>query len=303
MHRPAMSYQTMLGDGAGPSPVRSTISIATRPNRVIGIRDGIAIIITLQLGAGIFATPSAVFNAADSYLGGFALWLFAGSIAWSGAISAAELGTRVPSNSGLLGYLALCCGSDVSCIASWLWIFIIKPCTSGVMCKVLAMHVVELLHPASLQDRRIEMAIAVAAIVTMIGANWSGLQRSRITARVFASLKIFGVVSIIVLGFTLALAGKAERTTPLVRPAGTKRPWQIIATLGHGLFEALWTYSGWESMGYVAGDLENPTKQLPTIINAGMTIMIATYVAVVGAYIAVLPEDLVRNSRTLSMVC
>lgn len=218
-------------------------------DRSLGLWDGIALVVGLQLGSGIFSSPSAVYNGADTKAGAFALWLLGGLIAWTGAKSAAELGVRAPFNGGLLDYLALCYGWHVACIVSWLWIFIVKPCGSAILCIVISRHALEIMGSQATGYRSIGRIVAVISILTATWTNWSGVERSRTMVRVFMGVKLMTMASVILLG--VYLAATSNRKAEEMPNHGTKHTIKLdtFDRLGHGLFEALWAYSGWESVG------------------------------------------------------
>ena len=73
--------------------------------KVLGIPDGIAILIGCTIGAGIYSNPQLI----AGYLGSFSsimlLWLGAGVLVFSFGFIYAELGTRMPQTGGEYVYI------------------------------------------------------------------------------------------------------------------------------------------------------------------------------------------------------
>ena len=211
----------------------------------LGTLDGIAIVAGIQLGSGIFTSPAAVYNGAGSPVGAIGLWIAGGLIAWTGAKSIAELGIRVPSNGGLMDYLALCWGWRIACTTSWLWILLITPCSSAILCLVASTHFLPLMPAAVAESFWGGRFIAVITIAAATVCNWNGVRQSQLTSRFFIIVKLLGLTLVIVTGFGLALLSPDDNTDT---PEADRGHTIDFSELGHGLFEALWAYSGWESV-------------------------------------------------------
>lgn len=67
---------------------------------------GIALVVGLQVGSGIFSSPGVVLASVGSAGGSLVVWVASGLLAWSGASSFAELGSSIPVNGGAQAYLA-----------------------------------------------------------------------------------------------------------------------------------------------------------------------------------------------------
>ena len=92
---------------AFPTP---TISPAAPSNRPLTLLNGLALVIALQIGSGIFTLPAQVSQSVPSPGAGLLVWLLAGLLVWTGAASFIELGCRVPSNGGIQEYVRIAYG-------------------------------------------------------------------------------------------------------------------------------------------------------------------------------------------------
>jgi amino acid transporter len=73
--------------------------------RTLGLFDGIAILIGITIGAGIFSTPQIIATYFSSFPVILAFWLLAGGFVFIGSLIYAELGTRLPNTGGEYVYL------------------------------------------------------------------------------------------------------------------------------------------------------------------------------------------------------
>lgn len=92
---------------AFPAPEITSSASAAKP---LTILNGLALVIALQIGSGIFTLPSQVSQSVPSPGAGLLVWLLAGLLVWTGAASFIELGCRVPSNGGIQEYVRVAYG-------------------------------------------------------------------------------------------------------------------------------------------------------------------------------------------------
>jgi APA family basic amino acid/polyamine antiporter len=67
----------------------------------------------------------------------------------------------------------------------------------------------------------------------------------------------------------------------------------------HGFFSAFftammaafWAYEGWNNLGFMGGEIKNPTKTIPRALVLGVSIVMLVYIAVNAAFLWVLPVE------------
>jgi len=65
----------------------------------------------------------------------------------------------------------------------------------------------------------------------------------------------------------------------------------FIQSMFTALLAAFWAYEGWNSVGFIGGEIKNPNRNLPLALLFGMITIITTYVLVNLVYLYVLPID------------
>jgi amino acid transporter len=73
-----------------------------------------------------------------------------------------------------------------------------------------------------------------------------------------------------------------------------------IAKFGLALVSVLWVYDGWADVSFVAGEVENPRRNLPRILIGGTLAIIAIYLVANLAYLAVMPIEEIRHSKLVA---
>jgi L-type amino acid transporter 6 len=225
--------------------------------------NGLALVVSLQIGSGIFSAPSEVSKHVSSATSGVSVWLFAGLLVWTGAASFIELGRAIPRNGGVQEYLRRCYGDFYGFLFSWIWITIAKPCAMAIMGTIFADYFTSALLPDSWNSIWINKFIAIIALWLITGLNCLGKHTGAYVANGFLVLKLFGLFSIVVIGLVMGVIGKSlgdhkanqsdwpnnrhDPTRPSLQVSDTS-VWQMIGQYVTALFSALFCYGGWETV-------------------------------------------------------
>src|SRR5262249_37707840 len=121
--------------------------------------------------------------------------------------------------------------------------------------------------------------ILVLALVNIRGVRWGGGLQFLITA-----VKIGSLLTILVLPF--ALWGRFERAETSAAPSAFT--W---GGLGTAFLGVLWAYHGWMNIAPIAGEVDNPQRNLPLALLAGVGIVIFLYLGANLAYHLVIPRE------------
>ncbi|TFY79409.1 hypothetical protein EWM64_g4606 [Hericium alpestre] len=266
-------------------PLSSSLSEPdeTRPvatEKSIGLINGIALIVGLQIGSGIFSSPGVVVANTRSVGASLSVWLVSGLLAWTGASSFAELGSAIPLNGGAQAYLAYSYGPLVSYLFAWTAIAALKPGSNAVISLVFAEYLNRLFWHTTRgdvsSDSIPQWAIQVTAIVAVllitlicVAAKSLGTR----TAVVFTTVKIFALISITILGLVQLIRGRQSTSFSgdIWEGASTSPSSYALA-----LYSGLWAFDGWDQANYVGGEMKRPEKNIPRAIHTSMLVVTAT---------------------------
>lgn len=67
------------------------------------------------------------------------------------------------------------------------------------------------------------------------------------------------------------------------------------------LYSGLWAFDGSDQVNYVAGQLKNPTRDIPRVIHLSMSTVLFLFLAANVSYFLVLPLSVVAQSNTVAL--
>ncbi|KZV62829.1 amino acid transporter [Peniophora sp. CONT] len=272
----------------------------------ISLLNGVALVVGLQIGSGIFSSPGVVIANTETVGASLVVWALAGVLGWTGASSFAELGSAIPLNGGAQAYLAYAYGPLVSYLFAWTAISALKPGSNAVIALIFAEYLNRLFwHATQSEDANPDAipewatqltAIVAIAIITSVCV----LARSLGTrlAVVFTTVKIGSLVLIIVLGIVQYARGHASTSLSGDIFAGSSTSPSSYAL---ALYSGLWAFDGWDQTNYVGGEMKNPEKNIPRAIHSSMVIVIILFVAANFSYFVVLDKNVVASSNTVAL--
>ncbi|KAK9234863.1 amino acid permease-domain-containing protein [Lipomyces kononenkoae] len=279
----------------------------------LGILNGLGLVIGVQIGSGIFSSPSQVDAEAGSPGASLLVWLIAGLLAWTGAASYAELGTAIPLNGGTVAYLHHIFGPLPAFLFAWTAITVLKPGSMAIIAIVFAEYIGRLIFSHSAPDIATESIstaenlysplwfnkiIAVAAILVVTIINAISTKLSTRTGDVFLFIKILSLVAITVIGLIVLIFRKGADNFTEGWFAGSS---ESLGNYAIALYAGLWAFDGWDNLNYVAAEMKNPSKDLPLVIHVAMPIVIFCYLAANLAYYVVLPSSELTKSSTIAL--
>ena len=246
-----------------------------------------AVVIGDVVGSGIFRVPSAVATEVGSVSGIMLVWVLGGIITLCGALSLAELAAAMPRAGGVFVYLRETFGPGVAFLFGWT-ILLAEPAATAAIALVFAEYLGRLvpLTPTGIR------LVAAAAIVVVSVAGYRSVQGAGAIQSVATAAKVIALVGLIAVAFLLGDGDAGAFARDAASPAAGLG-W---GGLGLGLVAALWAYTAWHDLGFVAGEVRDPARTLPRALVMGIGTVVVIYVAANAAYLYVLPLDVLRAS-------
>ncbi|KAJ3883499.1 L-methionine transporter [Lentinula edodes] len=271
----------------------------------ISLLNGIALVVGMQIGSGIFSSPGVVVANTRTVGASLCVWIASGLLGWTGASSFAELGSAIPQNGGAQAYLAYAYGPLLAYLFAWTAIIALRPGGNAVISLIFAEYLNRIfwhstrddVSPDDIPAWAIKLTACIAVLLVTALCVWDRKLGAR-AAVVFTSVKIMCLVFIIVLGIVQLARGKASPSLgePWFKGSSTSPSEYSLA-----FYSGLWAFDGWDQANYVAGEMHQPGKNIPRAIHSSMVIVIVLFLLANVSYFAVLDKNLVGLSNTVAM--
>lgn len=243
--------------------------------RRLGLTDATLIVVGIVIGSGIFLLPNLVARNLPSGPAIIGVWLAAGVLSCFGALAYAELGAMMPATGGQYCYLREAYGEWCAFLCGWVFALAAVPGGIAFLAVGFAIylaHFVPLSAPA-------RTAVSLALVVGLSAVNAIGVREGVWVQRIFTSLKIAGLLLVILAAvFAPAAASSGSVELPPLTYAG----------FGVAMSACLMAYNGWSYVSFVAGEVKHPERNLPGALALGMGAVMALYVLANLAYLHVL---------------
>ena len=258
----------------------------------LSVFDGITILIGITIGAGIFSAPQVIAGFMDSFSAIIWLWIIAGGFIFIGGLIYAELGSRLPETGGEYVYISRAFGPFAGFIFGWSQLFIIR---TSPLAGLAIVTVTYLTYFIELSD--FARTVIALGIITLLGIlNYIGIHRASIYQRVSTVLKVGGLLFLVVLGLIIGFDRESLLGTT-APPTGALGP---IGNIVAAMMMVVFSYMGFERVGYAAGEMKNPRRTIPLTMFFGVTLIVIIYALANLLYHQTLGMEGVRNSSIVA---
>jgi len=260
--------------------------------RSMGLALATSVVISNIIGVGIFTTSGLLArNLSDPVLM-LGSWIFGGILALLGALCYAELGAQFPRSGGEYAFLREAYGPLPSFLSGWSSLFagFSAPIAAAAVgfTEYLSFYFPSLRTQESvgLQGHFLPGQWMAALIIALFSAlHYRKIKVGGSVHVGLTLLKVSIIAMFILCGFIFG-SGSIGRFAPAM-PAGN---WiHMTPALASSLIFVMFSYSGWNAAGYVAGEIRNPGKNLPRSLTYGTLIVILLYLAINALYIYAIP--------------
>jgi APA family basic amino acid/polyamine antiporter len=260
--------------------------------RVLGIPDGVAILIGITIGAGIYSTPQIIAGYLSHFNTIILLWVIVGVFVFISGLIYSELGTRLPATGGEYIYVSRAFGPFAGFMFGWGQLFIIRTSPAAGLAIIAADYLGYFVKLSPLAHTVVALSI-IAGFGTL---NYIGIRQASIYQKFSSFLKVFGLFALVVVGLILMQNHENLLSTSAV-PTGSLGP---IGSLVAALMLVFFTHTGWDRVGYVADEMKNPKRVIPFSLIIGISIIVVVYVLTNIIYHRTLGMEGMRQSTIVA---
>lgn len=269
-------------------------------NRTLGLRLAIFIVIGNIIGSGVY--KKVVPMAAELHSSGWVLicWILGGVISLFGALSNAEIASMLADTGGEYAYYKKIYGRFFSYLYGWSNFTAIKTAAIAGIAYVFAQSLNSLVHLPPLLSQWSDINIlgvfypfasleikltAILLIILLTAINTTGVKTGAGLSTGLMLMVLAGIMVIVLFGLT-------SRPATLSAPFGmavTEGPPVTLSAVFTAMLAAFWAYEGWNSVGFLGGEIKNPHRNVPLSITIGLLLVATVYILVNITYLALLP--------------
>ncbi|HUP22537.1 MAG TPA: amino acid permease [Thermoanaerobaculia bacterium] len=308
--------QPPAGDGVpGPSSSAAATAGASTGEpelaRRLGTWDAVLITVGSVIGTGIFLTTSDIARELPSATLILGVWVLGGVLTLCGALTYGELGAMFPRAGGIYHFLKEAYGTPVGFLYGWAAFLVIM--SGGIAALAVAFgeyfgsfvpwfSTSHLLWEVPLGGGtwRVsggQVAAAIAILVLTL-SNHFGVREGALVQNLLTVVKVGGVGLLVVFGLWAAPGAGAALSSSaapaLAAPAG------LLSAVGIAMIAALWTYDGWYGATFSAGEMRDPSRNLPFGLVWGTVLIVALYLGLNVVYLRALPIEEIASSTRIA---
>jgi len=268
-------------------------------DRKIGPLTATSIVVANMVGAGIFTTSGIMAGQLPGSGWILVCWLLGGLIAMAGALSYAELATRMPQVGGEYVYLKKIYHPSIGFLTGWTSFFVGFSVPIAASAMAFSEYIFEGLQSQALnitppQLFFVKKGVALFLIILFTGIHYLGMKLGSKVQNFLTFLKVAIVVGLAGAGIALT-GGKGISAFSFVTQGESS--WLAFGT---AMMLVMFSYSGWNASSYIAGEMKNPRKNLPLSLLLGTGIVILLYLALNLFIFQALPYDQAKGSIAIA---
>jgi APA family basic amino acid/polyamine antiporter len=259
------------------------------PPQKVPLIAAVAIVAGSMVGVGVFTGLGFQLEKTPSAFPVLLLWVIGGLLTYFGAVNYAELSAMFPRSGGEYQLLSRVYHPGVGFVGGWVSL------TAGFPAPVAASALVAGNYACTIaggESQTVAKLIAAGIVITVTGAHMISVRFSGRFQWMATGLNLLLILGFTVCGFLLP-----EAKTGLLPKAGdgvlVAHPDFYVS-----LIYVLYAYLGWNAACYIAGEVENPVRNVPRALFIGTALITVLYTVVNAAMLNAAPvPELVQSGE------
>lgn len=301
--------------------------------KAIGLFDGTMIVVGSMIGSGIFIVAADIARQTGSAGGLLLTWVLTGCLTIAAALSYGELAALFPHAGGQYIYLREAFSPLWGFLYGWTLFLVIQTGTIAAVAIGFARYLGVLfpaispktwvIPPINLGSRyavslSVQQLVAILMIIFLTFLNTRGVKLGKWIQNVFTSAKMLSLLGLILLCVLLARNSAAIadnfsnvwaiRDAQAIEPGANflrgilptvtaRSGWfGLLLALAVAQVGSLFSADAWNNIGFTAGEVKNPKRDVALSMAFGTVIVITLYVLANLAYLCALPLAQIQNA-------
>jgi APA family basic amino acid/polyamine antiporter len=220
------------------------------------------------------------------------LWIIGALLALAGAVCYSELGTAFPMVGGEYIYLRHAYSPFLGFLSGWASFTIGFGAAIAAGAVSFSSYLMQLLSP-NFEPLLVSKALALGLVWTFTGVHVAGVGPGGLVQQTLTVLKVGLILGLITAAFTFGNGNWTNMTLP--KPVSTPG----FGVMFVSLIFVIYAYSGWNTAGYIAGEIANPARNIPRTMIGGTILVGFLYLALNMVYFYALPVTTIATPPLL----
>jgi basic amino acid/polyamine antiporter, APA family len=267
--------------------------------RTLGMGYVIIFVVANIIGSGVYKKIAPMASELHSSIWILMAWIVGGIITLFGALSNAEVAGLLADTGGEFVYFKKIYNRFFAFMYGWSLFTVIQTATISSLAYVFAQSLNSIITIPGIfsslqhftiggvfypfQDFGVKMT-AILLILILTGLNISGLKSGAGVSKALTVLVFIGLLTIVFFGLSSTTAKPANFMNFKDLTSGTI----TLSSFYTAMLAAFWAYQGWVSVGFIGGEVKDPTRNIPKGIVTGVFIVIFIYLLVNVTYLSLL---------------
>jgi len=218
------------------------------------------------------------------------VWIVGGLLALAAAFIWAALARLRPEVGGQYAYLREAFHPSIAFLYGWALLLVIQSGGMAAVAVIFSRYFLEITD-VGISDR----VVCVTALGILTVINCLGVRSGSMVQSALMVLKILAILALIFCGFLIANSqSTVEKSALLGQPVS----FSLLTAVGAAMVPVLFSYGGWQTSSFVAGEIREPQKNLPRGLIIGVSGVVLLYVAVNVVCLRVLGTSALAQTTT-----
>lgn len=280
--------------------------------RSMGLLDGTMLVAGSMIGSGIFIVSAEGLRNVGSAGWLLVVWLIAGAMTVIGALSYGELSAMFPNAGGQYVYLRESYNRLVAFLYGWAFFAVIQTGTIAAVGVGFAKFAAYLFPALSEKNIVFEVGsfhlsagqiVSIVLVVFLTWVNSRGIKEGKLIQTTFTLAKIASLAALLVCGMLFAAKSEIWNANWANAWAGPSMDSQtgiaipMMAAIAVSMVGSLFSSDAWNSVTFIAGEIENPKKNIGRSLLIGTGLVSTIYILTNVMFLTVLPVDAIAHAE------
>ena len=260
--------------------------------RKFSLTTAIAIVIANMVGTGVFTSLGFQLMDIRSTFVLLMLWLVGGVTALCGALTYAELGSRLPRSGGEYNFLAKIYHPGAGFVSGWV---------SATVGFAAPTALAAMTFGAYLEASVPGFSGTVMASFLVVGLTIVHAYSRAASGGVQTLFTIIKVILVLVFVATVSIAVESPSTVRLL-PADGDGVLMLSSAFAVSLIYVNYAFTGWNAATYIISEVEEPKKNMPIVLFVGTVVVLLLYLMLNYTFLYAAPAEEMEGKLEIGVI-